>query len=937
MGYFRLTIPKTVAITNPRINGVYYALMLAMVLFSIWNFFESKQFYAKISAEIQTFVIVEGESKANALRLNVTTHRLCPPEKRYTSHMQQPDPAVVPGLPLVTWIEDEPRKTWIQVSSTCLPMCSNGTDDEDRRTCVSSLTFAHQRNSQEVALWSARHVLRKDGTYVDSLLGLSVMGSVFRFHYIYTLERAVPMLSRWLNSVQDDTGNETTAQTVLLDSGGRPSKFFPPGSRVVLSIQDVLAAVHGFPAHLNVANGEVPWEVFRDGLELTGHVECYNDAGTLHRVADGKLDSLSIGREPICLLTLSYSRCCADMDSWFQDADRNTIVDRAVTLRTRSTTSNMKFVDTSKIVVSFTSILVLLALPMKFMRWFITTFLGQLSTLYGRVLEHVFDIQRETATMAILLMSNSVAFLELTDVECDKSQLPGISRERMTERMQQVMRQRRQDLDDNEVAAFVDCCYMSLLQDKGDDSTFNKFGQKLLPWHKRCTVDKGMKEMIDIDTFNGHCSFHSPVNLEAAVRLFDKDRQRLWLERIFTPRGVNRALRKVHSFSSKKDAFADEDSRRVSVRFVHDAVSERSTGRSIDSYSTCLSPRSESTTSVDHGKSEGGRTVESSGGTRITKKLTLEAQKKVETARLRQTTKTIEELARRLDMLEANHQQLGNKTEDLMANVDQQTQAGAKSFAALDDRVAKFEAGMLDMEQKYKEHFSFQDRSLHDLFRQVIALDARLKELPPLEVADTCNRGAAACYLGAGAQSGYREHTGLPPSKAGDQQLQQGNKRCQHLESVAVEARLMPLEDACQVSLEEALVLKHVKPLAAKLEQQRLSFESLVACLNGCLDEQQQAEPRKMYSVAEENSESRWQPDGIQGQCADNDDARVWPIQKQHGTFEEPSAPPRCSDRPQRETPASDVAKQHLLPHFGPRNTRPATCLKASRYSCMFG
>jgi len=690
-------------------------------------------------------------------------------------------------------------------------------------------------------------------------MGLSVVGSVFRFQYNFQLERALPLVSR-LNSAQRDTGSEATAQTILLDSAGRPWKSFPPSSDVVLSMQDVLSAVHGFPQHLHVGAGEVPWEIFRDGLELIARVECYNDAGTLHRVADGKLDSLNIGREPMCLLILSYSRCCADMASWSHDAGGDIIVDRAVTLRTRSTMSIMKFVDMSKIVACLTSMLVLLSLPRKFMRWFIATFLGQLSTLYGRVFEQVFDIQRETASMAILLMSNSVAFLELSDVDSHRDQLPGISLQRMTERMQQVMRQRRKDLDDSEVAAFVDCCYRSLIQDKGDESTVRKY-EKFLPWHKSPTVEK---EMIDVDTFNNGCSFNSPVNLETAVRLFDKDRQRRWLERVFTPPGLRRALRMVQSVSLKKDVL-NEDCPPAEPPLDADYEDHAFAVRSTDAPSTCQSVRSISVASVDEGKPE---------RTRITKRLTLEAQKEQDSARLREHTKNIEELARRLEKLEEQQQQLSNKAEDLRAEVEQQTQDGAKSFAAaLDDFAAMFEKRQLDLEQKYNQHLSIHERSLGDLFQQLAALDVKLKELPPLQTASdnpsleavgTGNGGVAVHY--PGELSKYREPTDqlhLSKAAGGHQLLQQGNARGQHLKSSeAVEARPRPLEEAWQVSLEEALVLKHVKPLAAELDKQRQSFELLVGCLNGCLDVQQPAEP-----VAKEKPDNgRWLPDRNRGQ-----------------------------------------------------------------------
>merc|ERR1719362_858559 len=87
------------------------------------------------------------------------------------------------GLMMACQIVDD--SPCYQVSSTCLPMCNRGEDGQDRVSCVSSMTFAHSRSSQEVALWTARHLLRPDGGHftVDTLLGLSAIGAEFRFTY----------------------------------------------------------------------------------------------------------------------------------------------------------------------------------------------------------------------------------------------------------------------------------------------------------------------------------------------------------------------------------------------------------------------------------------------------------------------------------------------------------------------------------------------------------------------------------------------------------------------------------------------------------------------------------------------------------------------------------------------------------------------------------
>jgi len=163
--------------------------------------------------------------------------------------------------------------------------------------------------------------------------------------------------------------------------------------------------------------------------------------------------------------------------------------------------------------------------------------------------------------MAVLLMSNSVAFLELSDATYGGH--PAISKARLAERLRHVLQQRRHILDDGELSAFVSCCFQNLKEGNGD----RKALQQILSWGRYSQADDDRDDesgnILDIDTFNLHCSYDSAIDLDAAVQIFDRDRRRGPLERLFTPGGVHTALRTVKAAGSSQsldDMIKREDS-----------------------------------------------------------------------------------------------------------------------------------------------------------------------------------------------------------------------------------------------------------------------------------------------------------------------------------------------------------------------------------------
>lgn len=174
----------------------------------------------------------------------------------------------------------------------------------------------------------------------------------------------------------------------------------------------------------------------------------------------------------------------------------------------------MNFVDISKTILQITSAVVLLGIPAKFMGVWALWGLGAISKAYRRAAQQTFSIADECGAVAVSLMTQSVPFLDLADVDdC-------ITLERMVERLGSVLRHRASIMDADEVKRLAAFCFKQVAQ-------------------KSCRVltdeHKSTEDRIDIDAFSVAMSSSAPICFDEVAHLFDRDRKKTCLEKFFTP------------------------------------------------------------------------------------------------------------------------------------------------------------------------------------------------------------------------------------------------------------------------------------------------------------------------------------------------------------------------------------------------------------------
>jgi len=298
-----------------------------------------------------------------------------------------------------------------------------------------------------------------------------------------------------------------------------------------------------------------PSWIWDEGATIFVTINCYasdwdlqKKAGSVarpgHDVAVWNLDSTA--KEPVCLLQATLVSTESSRTHLAQKAPGATTRHNRVSVRVigKLGSSFFRAREPNAVLLYITSALVLLQLPMKFVRFVALNCLGRLSRIYKSIVVQDFDVVYHCARAIVLLASQSVCFLELADKPGpDGDDYGGISRQRMLERVLACVRHRTSYIDAGEVTAISDFAFRKMrttskIIHEGfiDLEEFNAFGCN--PFHRKSdkcdSLDQGVEEILDIDHFCKATGSDS-LSLEDVVSLFDRDRRYWPGERLFTP------------------------------------------------------------------------------------------------------------------------------------------------------------------------------------------------------------------------------------------------------------------------------------------------------------------------------------------------------------------------------------------------------------------
>lgn len=321
------------------------------------------------------------------------------------------------------------------------------------------------------------------------------------FDHEYFVEKASGGSERGKSSEAEGSTYKEGITTILRDKDKNEIQTWEPGESVSLSIKTMLD-VGGIDLDA-VNHGLGP--NYKEGAEIGN--------GMLTRICGGEIglwmsyvNPEQHGRKyegPICYLDIAASAVWTSKPA-LQILDHlgSTRLRYKQGLRIRFfTAGTFGFVSTEACIAGLTSLIVFLGLGKRAVMYFAFHGLGNLSKIYKHVIVNRVNLVRECCGAVTRLLSSSTGFLEVEDTT------EGISRARLHERLVWLFRN-SPELDEAEVNQLAKVVFDGLVaEDK---------------------LAIGLQEFAIASSSNEHVTFKS------LVHIFDKDRPKKFLEKVFS-------------------------------------------------------------------------------------------------------------------------------------------------------------------------------------------------------------------------------------------------------------------------------------------------------------------------------------------------------------------------------------------------------------------
>jgi len=508
---FKLTFAKRVSCADAKLNVVYYIMLFGMaglMTFKILYFEEYKR-PQNFDKDLRLIMWPEYQESQVKLQHEVNMSGVCKSLHDYEFQ----------------WDSTERYR---YKNFTCLAPCS---DQNVTSKCIDMSTIVQQKMHDRVfAITHAKErtiTTQRNSDKDYFFMGVEQAGVGLSYSFSVGPDVARPKY--------DGSSTKNILTVVMKDK--KVVRTIEPQKSIHFSIAELmeLAGVEGFldaenvDARVQQADNTLRGPIGRlSGLQLEFQLDCKND----HSVKiDKKWDASAI-----CLLEVKrtpqewvYSRrvdaVSVDGSRILQDFHGVEVIGR--------TTCTLSGFDFLRTFTNLISLLVVIRIPKLLLRFFITSCLGPLSTMYSRSLLEDFDVVRECGRSILRMVRDSAAFVELADQTDDYS----MSKDRVAERLKVIFMNQTCKIPPHRVKGLVN---LACIGARLESSTIHHMKQdlglrRLTPDAKQCT--------INVDSFCTACSSPTACDFQSIAELVDDARQKSVLERIFTPVRLHNAWR----------------------------------------------------------------------------------------------------------------------------------------------------------------------------------------------------------------------------------------------------------------------------------------------------------------------------------------------------------------------------------------------------------
>lgn len=540
-----VSFPQQIAISNPRLNLVFWMLMLAFAAGNIALIVVTSAYLYPLPVATRLYVkpAKNQDRASSALQLHeddsICTSVRCLPRDTHIDATYYAESASQMFV-LSTWSEQ----------SLAEPV-SQGFSDLKGPSSGPNVGDEHDDNL----------------SYVPSA---DFFALVFEYD-MKMLETFSDPFSKLLPQPQRHGGFRTNhSLTVIVDSEHQPWRTLQPGEPVQLTSSEILFLSMGASDGLTdepPSSTSLPTRMRTDGAEVSGRVDCFGSEGDLtHYLQPGVTLSVEPTlAQPVCMLRFDLAAIGASSKQILpgKSGSRTMSLSRGLRVQCEHGAGAFSVVSSLQLLLMFTNTMVILTIPRRLLLLFACHCLGHLSTIYRHAIFAPFDLRDEVAAVAARLAANSAAFVQLADTELstanqllaeddpnlDADCRSGMSRNRLRERLYDILQFRCSELNHQEVEHLTSFAFDRMLNADKNASTakdmaklvkmdlqtavhFNhtKSGQS----SGSCSTDADQLS-LDIDSFSCACSTNEHLGFDAWVKLFDADRPRYYMERLFTP------------------------------------------------------------------------------------------------------------------------------------------------------------------------------------------------------------------------------------------------------------------------------------------------------------------------------------------------------------------------------------------------------------------
>eukprot|EP00746_Dinoflagellata_sp_MGD_P018439 gnl/MRDRNA2_/MRDRNA2_14274_c0_seq1.p1 gnl/MRDRNA2_/MRDRNA2_14274_c0~~gnl/MRDRNA2_/MRDRNA2_14274_c0_seq1.p1 ORF type:complete len:620 (+),score=94.74 gnl/MRDRNA2_/MRDRNA2_14274_c0_seq1:158-2017(+) len=488
---------KRVKIENRRLALMYYFLLVALLAFTCWNFIDNKSYltslevYGKVHYWATNYWFYgDGAEKIDA---EYAEKAFCtsPADYNYC---------------------DTPDCAWHYHDAKCLKICTQNQVENcfpanSRWFKEDTGIFLPTYYNETIQMHNAASISTKQ-VYVKGVEELGIA-----FHHEYFLENLKQ--DREQGSSQEDTGKGTPYPegmlTIWVDEDENEIARWKPGKAVELSVRDILQHIKTQGVDIDSINTDfrnhLDGAKYPDGVltRISGLSISISLSYSNHHYMDELSDSDFTWQGPVCFLTL-YAATPWTSKPIIQTFDENgsTMQRYFYGIRFKfESTGRFVWVDISKVTALVTTLLVWMGFAKQAVYQFSIHALGSLSEVYKRVLVQPLKIKSEIIGLAARLVSVSESFKSLEDTK------EGISKGRLFRRFRSIFKE-TEELDEGEIRRFTTYVFGTL---SGQAS--------------------GQNAGVSIEEYAEACSSNEPLHFQDLVNVFDADKKKTIMEKIF--------------------------------------------------------------------------------------------------------------------------------------------------------------------------------------------------------------------------------------------------------------------------------------------------------------------------------------------------------------------------------------------------------------------